>query len=49
MISIDVPCLNEELVIGEVVDWCRQGLAELGRTEGRNLRHIEWFDFARGL
>jgi len=31
MISIVVPCLNEELVIGEFVDWCRQGLAELGR------------------
>src|ERR1700722_5719105 len=30
MISIVVPCLNEELVIGEFVDWCRQGLAELG-------------------
>jgi glycosyltransferase involved in cell wall biosynthesis len=31
MVSIVVPCLNEELVIGEFVDWCRQGLAELGR------------------
>src|ERR1700731_1820922 len=30
MISIVVPCLNEELVIGEFVDWCRQGLADLG-------------------
>jgi putative ABC transport system substrate-binding protein len=26
-----------------------QGLAELGWTEGRNLRGIEWFDFASGL
>jgi hypothetical protein len=26
-----------------------QGLAELGWPEGRNLRGIEWFDFAGGL
>jgi hypothetical protein len=26
-----------------------QGLAELGWTQGRNLRDIEWFDFAGGL
>jgi hypothetical protein len=25
------------------------GLADLGWTEGRNLRGIEWFDFASGL
>jgi glycosyltransferase involved in cell wall biosynthesis len=31
MISVVVPCLNEELVIGEFVDWCRQGLEALGR------------------
>jgi hypothetical protein len=32
LISICVPCLNEELTIGEFVDWCRQGLAEAGVT-----------------
>ena len=26
-VSIVVPCLNEELTIGEFVDWCREGLA----------------------
>jgi hypothetical protein len=31
-VSICVPCLNEELTIGEFVDWCRQGLAEAGVT-----------------
>jgi glycosyltransferase involved in cell wall biosynthesis len=30
-ISIVVPCLNEEICIGEFVDWCREGLAEVGR------------------
>jgi hypothetical protein len=32
LVSICVPCLNEELTIGEFVDWCRQGLAEAGVT-----------------
>src|SRR5262249_8736394 len=31
MISIVVPRLNEEMVVGEFVDWCHKGLAELGR------------------
>lgn len=26
-VSIVVPCLNEELTVGEFVDWCHQGLA----------------------
>jgi len=26
LVSIVVPCLNEELVIGEFVDWCHEGL-----------------------
>jgi hypothetical protein len=30
LVSICVPCLNEELTIGEFVDWCHQGLAEAG-------------------
>jgi len=30
-ISIVVPCLNEESVVGEFVDWCKEGLAPLGR------------------
>jgi glycosyltransferase involved in cell wall biosynthesis len=29
-VSIVVPCLNEELVIGEFVNWCRQGLKAAG-------------------
>lgn len=29
-VSIVVPCLNEELVIGEFVDWCFEGLREAG-------------------
>src|ERR1043166_8725144 len=29
-VSIVVPCLNEELVVGEFVDWCWQGLREAG-------------------
>jgi glycosyltransferase involved in cell wall biosynthesis len=29
-VSIVVPCLNEELVIGEFVDWCREGLDNAG-------------------
>jgi glycosyltransferase involved in cell wall biosynthesis len=29
-VSIVVPCLNEELVIGEFVDWCLQGLRDAG-------------------
>ena len=35
-VSIVIPCLNEELVIGEFVDWCRQGLREAG-LEGQIL------------
>jgi glycosyltransferase involved in cell wall biosynthesis len=30
VLSIVVPCLNEELTIGEFVDWCLEGLAEAG-------------------
>jgi len=26
-VSIVIPCLNEEICIGEFVDWCHQGLA----------------------
>jgi glycosyltransferase involved in cell wall biosynthesis len=29
-VSIVVPCLNEELTIGEFVDWCQEGLATAG-------------------
>jgi glycosyltransferase involved in cell wall biosynthesis len=29
-VSIVVPCLNEELTIGEFVDWCLEGLAAAG-------------------
>jgi glycosyltransferase involved in cell wall biosynthesis len=29
-VSIVVPCLNEDLVIGEFVDWCFQGLHQAG-------------------
>jgi hypothetical protein len=29
-VSIVVPCLNEELTVGEFVDWCLQGLAAAG-------------------
>jgi glycosyltransferase involved in cell wall biosynthesis len=29
-VSIVVPCLDEELTIGEFVDWCTQGLAAAG-------------------
>jgi len=32
LVSIVVPCLNEELTIGEFVDWCKQGLADAGVT-----------------
>jgi glycosyltransferase involved in cell wall biosynthesis len=31
LVSIVVPCLNEQLVIGEFVDWCKDGLAKVGR------------------
>jgi glycosyltransferase involved in cell wall biosynthesis len=31
-VSIVVPCLNEERVIGEFVRWCRQGLKAAGRA-----------------
>jgi hypothetical protein len=30
VLSIVVPCLNEELTIGEFVDWCHEGLAKAG-------------------
>jgi hypothetical protein len=30
LLSIVVPCLNEELTIGEFVDWCHEGLAQAG-------------------
>ncbi len=30
LVSIVVPCLNEEVTIGEFVDWCKQGLAQAG-------------------
>jgi glycosyltransferase involved in cell wall biosynthesis len=29
-LSIVVPCLNEEVTIGEFVDWCHEGLAHAG-------------------
>src|SRR5262245_27696075 len=35
-VSIVVPCLNEELVIGEFVDWCFEGLKRAG-VEGEIL------------
>ena len=35
-VSIVVPCLNEEMVIGEFVDWCKEGLKAAGR-EGQIL------------
>lgn len=35
-VSIVVPCLNEEAVIGEFIDWCRAGLRASGR-EGQIL------------
>jgi hypothetical protein len=31
-VSVVVPCLNEELTIGEFVDWCHEGLAAAGVT-----------------
>jgi glycosyltransferase involved in cell wall biosynthesis len=31
-VSIVVPCLNEEAVIGEFVDWCHKGLRDAGRA-----------------
>jgi glycosyltransferase involved in cell wall biosynthesis len=31
-VSIVVPCLDEELTIGEFVDWCHEGLAAAGVT-----------------
>ena len=30
LVSIVVPALNEELTIGEFVDWCREGLSKAG-------------------
>ena len=30
LVSIVVPCLNEELTIGEFVDWCQEGLKKAG-------------------
>ncbi len=35
-VTILVPCMNEELVVGEFVDWCREGLDTAGR-EGQIL------------
>src|SRR5687767_3585124 len=35
-VTIVIPCLNEELVIGEFVDWCHQGLRAAG-VEGQIL------------
>jgi glycosyltransferase involved in cell wall biosynthesis len=32
LVSIVIPCLNEEMVIGEFVDWCHEGLREAGVT-----------------
>jgi glycosyltransferase involved in cell wall biosynthesis len=29
-VSIVVPCLNEQLTVGEFVDWCHEGLASAG-------------------
>src|ERR1041384_162647 len=31
-VSIVVPSLNEEITVGEFVDWCKQGLARAGVT-----------------
>jgi glycosyltransferase involved in cell wall biosynthesis len=31
-VSIVVPCMNEELTVGEFVDWCLEGLASAGVT-----------------
>jgi glycosyltransferase involved in cell wall biosynthesis len=31
-VSIVVPCLNEEQVVGEFVEWCQQGLRAAGRA-----------------
>ncbi|RLT12904.1 MAG: glycosyltransferase, partial [Planctomycetota bacterium] len=31
-LSIVIPCLNEEICIGEFVDWCHQGLSDAGVT-----------------
>ncbi len=30
LVSIFVPCMNEEVVVGEFVDWCWQGLKDAG-------------------
>jgi glycosyltransferase involved in cell wall biosynthesis len=30
-VALAVPCLNEEQVIGEFVDWCREGIASVRR------------------
>ena len=29
-LSVVVPAMNEELTVGEFVDWCKQGLADAG-------------------
>lgn len=29
-LSIVIPCLNEEICIGEFVEWCHQGLKDAG-------------------
>ncbi|MCA1684522.1 MAG: glycosyltransferase family 2 protein [Planctomycetia bacterium] len=31
-VSVVVPCLNEEAVIGEFIDWCHEGLRDAGRS-----------------
>jgi glycosyltransferase involved in cell wall biosynthesis len=31
-LSIVIPALNEELTVGQFVDWCKQGLAKAGMT-----------------
>src|ERR1041385_6958143 len=31
-VSIVVPSLNEEITVGEFVDWCKEGLARAGVT-----------------
>jgi glycosyltransferase involved in cell wall biosynthesis len=30
LVSIVIPCLNEEICVGECVDWCHQGLQDSG-------------------
>ena len=37
--SIVIPALNEELTIGDFVDWCYRGLADAG---GRHSHHRQF-------